>query len=338
MLETGQNWELFGYDMRQLGKHWLAAWRGLLWAHDSPVRKRLDEVVRLRDEQGSALYQAGERCADAPCESEAVLLSDELVLSRSLHLPAVVESDLDSVLALEVNANSPFSADDTGHGWQLVDRDESHLHLVLVIVSMSSVMTYLGRQYDIHDPRAREIWAEVEGKMVLVRGFGEGARESRYRGRVQRCGAMVAASAVLLLLIAVVAAGAKRAEFSQMETLAASAQRDAAQASQMRSALARANKTISASNRIVELHPSPHFELARLTRLLEDDVYIVQFAMDGREIRLRGRAADAASVMQLLTDQPYYAEVTAPQAIVKVGNSGMEQFSLNITLADWVSG
>jgi hypothetical protein len=55
--------------------------------------------------------------------------------------------------------------------------------------------------------------------------------------------------------------------------------------------------------------------------------------MTGREVRLRGRAEDAAAVMQILTGEPDYAEVTAPQAIIKVANTGLEQFSLNLTLA-----
>ncbi len=84
--------------------------------------------------------------------------------------------------------------------------------------------------------------------------------------------------------------------------------------------------------------PSPHLEIARLTALLEDDVSINQFQMSGRQIRLRGRAVDAASVMQKLTDEADYGEVSAPQAIVKVGNTGLEQFSLNINLRPGESG
>ena len=83
---------------------------------------------------------------------------------------------------------------------------------------------------------------------------------------------------------------------------------------------------------MVALYPNPHIEIARLTRLLGDDAYLSQFAMAGTEIRLRGQSADAASVMQLLTDQPEYANVSAPQAIRRVGNSGLEQFFLNMTL------
>lgn len=338
MLESGQNWDLFGYDMRQLGTHWFAAWRGLLWADDSPVRKNLDDVVCLHDEKGSALYQSGALCTQTPFEFEAILLPDELALSKPLRIPLAAESDLVAVLALEVNANSPFSADDTGYGWLIVGRDEAYLHLSLAIVSMSAVMEYVGRQYDLHDSRDREIWVEVNGDMVVVQGFGEYQRDSRYRNRLRRCGIMLVISAAVVLLIAGVAAGAKRAELLHAETLVANTQREAAEASSMRISLAQGNEIIGAANKIVDLYPNPHYEIARLTQLLGDDTHIVQFAMSGREIRLRGRAMDAASVMQKLTNVPAYIEVTAPQAIVKVGSSGLEQFSLNINLGEGVSG
>jgi hypothetical protein len=149
---------------------------------------------------------------------------------------------------------------------------------------------------------------------------------------------MLAISAALVLLIAGIAAGAKRVELLHVETLVANTQREAAEASAMRNSLAQANEIIGAANKLVDLYPNPYYEIARLTQLLGDDAHIVQFAMSGREIRLRGRARDAASVMQKLTNEPAYVEVTAPQAIVKVGNSGLEQFSLNINLGDGVSG
>ena len=338
MLETGQNWELFGYDMRQLGKHWFAAWHDLLWADDSPVRKHLDGVVQLRGENGDALYQAGSISAQAPFESEAILLPDDLVLIRQLRLPANVETYLDSALALEASANSPFATDDTGYGWQLVVRDGDHLQVVLVIVSISTVMAYLARQYDTHDPQAQEIWSEVDGAMVLLRGFGEKKREDKYAKRLLRCGLAIMGCTLILVLILGVAAGAKRAQLLQVETLAGNTQREAAPASQMRSSLAHANEVIGAANDIVDRFPNPHHEIAKLTVLLEDGTSVARFSMNGREIRLQGRAVDAAAVMQKLTDEPTYSEVLSPQAIVKVRNTSLEQFSLNITLRDGESG
>jgi hypothetical protein len=338
MFDSGQNWELFGYDMRQIGKHWLAAWRSLLWGQESPIRRRLDEAVCLHSETGSGLYQAGEPSLPVPHECEAVLLPEELVLTRSLQIPLAAEADIDAVLSMEVRASSPFAADDTGYGWRQLGRGPSDLQIALVIVSMSAVMAYLGRHYDIHDARAREVWADVEGVKVVVNGFGESARESRYRRRLVRCGAMVMGSAVLVLLMAGIAVVAKRVELSQLETMAANTEREAAAASRGRNALAVSNEAIVAANQIAARHPNPHAELARLTHLLGDDAYIVQFSMNGREMRIRGRAVDAAAVMETLTSEPSYLEVTAPQAIVKVAKVGLEQFSLNITLGSEASG
>ena len=228
MLEAGRNWQLFGYDTRALGKYWLGAWRSLWWAEESPVRRHFDEVVCLHREDGAALYQAGRECPPAPFVCEAIALPDDLVLARQLRLPLAVEPDLAAVIALEVSANSPFTGGDTSHGWQVLGRGDEQLRVLLVIVSRSAVMTYLGRQYGIHDARAREVWAQVDGASVVLHGFGEERRETLYRRRLRKCGLMLAAAAALLFTVVAVAAGVKRAELLQIEARAASAQREAA--------------------------------------------------------------------------------------------------------------
>ena len=335
MLEAGQNWELFGYDMRHLGRHWAAAWRDLLWSYDSPVRKRLDEVVSVKGQQGTACYQAGAECAATTAAGcTALLLPEDLVLWKKLQVPASAETELASVLALEVNASSPFTAADTRWGWSLAARDDTSLQLVLVIVSASAVMAYLGRQYDVHDSQAQEIWVAVDGRMVVVLGFGEGRREQRYRTRLLHSVLMLGGVAVLRLAMVGVAAAVKGAELHRLETLSAATMRDAAEASRLKATLARANDTINAANEVVARYPNPHAEIARLTRLLTDDASINSFSMRGTELRLRGRAVNAAAVMEQVTDEPRYAEVTVPQATVRLGDSGQEQFYLNIRVAE----
>ena len=335
MLEAGQNWELFGYDMRNLGRHWVAAWRDLLWSYDSPVRRRLDEVVSVQGQEGTACYQAGAECAASPASGcTALLLPEELVLWKQLQVPASAETELASVLALEVNASSPFTSAATRWGWSVARRDETSLQLVLVIVSASAVMAYLGREYDVHDPRAQEIWVKVDGRMVVVQGFGEDLREQRYRKRLLRAALMVAGVAALLLAMAGAAAAFKSAEVHRLETLSATTMRAAAEATRLKAALARATETISAANEVVARYPNPHAEIARLTRLLGDDASISSFSMNGTELRLRGRAVNAAAVMEQMTDEPRYAEVTVPQATVRLGDSGQEQFYLNIRVAE----
>jgi hypothetical protein len=121
-----------------------------------------------------------------------------------------------------------------------------------------------------------------------------------------------------------------------MEGMLTATTRKAAEASQLKTLLAVANETIVAANEVVARYPNPHAEIARLTKLLGDDTYVSTFSMAGPDIRLRGRAADAALVMQQLTDEPGYGEVQAPQAFSRVAD-GQEQFSLNIRVGEEVA-
>ncbi len=333
MLESGQNWELFGYDMRNVGRHWLAAWRELLFGYDSPLRRRLDETVRLVTPEGEQCYHAGRPVAAAATDCEAVLLPDDLVLARTLILPRAAEAELDAVLALEVTANSPFPADDTGFGWQVLGRDDDQLRVQLDIVSLSSVMTYLANHYDRHDVHAQEVWVREGEVMVVLRGFGEQLREGRYRRRLVRTAATGALALALLLVLFAAAAGFKGAELSRMDSMAGAARQEASEASRMRGALSQANATVAGVNTVLAGMPSPHVELARLTALLGDDVSIQRLRMEGREITLRGRTVDAAAVMQLLIDQPQYVEVVAPGAITLMPGTNLETFQLEIRLA-----
>ena len=330
MFESSQNWELFGYDMRQLGRHFMAAWRELLWAYDSPVRTRLDEPVSLRSPAAATVYQAGLPSGLSEARCSAILLDDDLALSRNLRLPLAVEAELDAVLALEVNANSPFSTEDTGAGWVLNRRDENYIYLTLVIVSLSASMTYISQQYGGHDANAQEVWVDVAGQMAVINGFGESQREQLYRRRLLKVGVMVGAAGLILLLTAGVAAGMKKLEYDHLESVSAETQREAADATQMRSAVSAANETIAAVNQNTANYPSAHFHLGRLTELLGDDAFVERLAINGLEIDVRGRAVDASAIMELLTEQADYREVTAASPIRKIPGTGVEQFHLKV--------
>jgi general secretion pathway protein L len=335
MLEKSQNWELFGYDMRHLGGYWTSAWRDMLWSHDSPVRRRLDEVVTVHTGADTRCYQAGAACEgvlDSDCR--AVLLPDELVLCKQIPVPLQAESELGSLLELEVRSSSPFAAADTRWGWAVVARDEATIQVALAIVSASATMAFLGREYDSHDSHVQEVWVEVAGNMVVVQGFGEDLRERRFRKRLLQSGALIATIGVLLLTIAGVSALFKGAELQRLERIASVTAGAATEASRLKSLLAVANETIVAANEVVAAYPNPHAEIARLTRLLGDEASISSFSMAGPEIRLRGRAGDAALVMEELTDEPGYLEVMAPQAITRAGDQ--EQFYLNIQVGEEV--
>ncbi len=333
MLESGQNWELFGYDTRNLWRHLRGAFRDFIWSYDSPLRDRLDEVVRLRDGERESFYHAGRECAPAPVVCEAVLLPDDLVLTRHLRFPLAVEAELEGAIALEASSSSPFAAADTGVGWQVISRDEHFLHVQLVIVSLSAAMAHIGQRYGSHDAHAQEVWVATEARPVVVRGFGESQRENLYRRRLGRVAAMVGIAAALLLVIVVAGAGIKKWELGRLSALEETTRREAADAMRLRSVLGKANETIAAVNEIAAQYPSPHLEMARLTALLEDSAYVERLAIEGGEMDVRGKAADAAEVMELLARQEFYSGVTAGSPIRKLPNTDLEQFHLKIQRA-----
>jgi general secretion pathway protein L len=337
MLQKGQNWDLFGYDVRQLLRLWWSAWREFLWGYDSPVKARLDEGMRVYSEEGQAYYHAGQpvdgKHSLGNVDCEAVLLPESLVLEKMLLLPAAAASEIDQVMAMEVNAYSPFPDNDTGFGWKLVGRDEKQLRVQLAIVSLSTAMSYLGQQYDCHDVRAREVWAHVGGSVIVLSGFGEEKRLARYNKRLQKVASTLAYCSVLVILIFAAAAGSKYVELQQLRNLSDTTKSEASKAIRMRRAILNANETIVAVNDLKSLFPSPHVEMVRLSQLLGDDAYLIHFRMQGSNLDIRGVADDAAVVVEQLTDESAYARVAAPQAITKYFNSDREQFFLNIELA-----
>src|SRR6056297_299563 len=142
MLEKRQNWKIFGFDLRDLLRLWVVSWRNLLWGFESPVLPYLDETVKVFDEEKIRYYRGGVPVNDIEANCSAVLLPEEHFLSRVIFVPVVAESRLDSVIELEVSANSPFSIEDTAYGSSIIRRHGEHLEVGLIIVSRSSVMTY----------------------------------------------------------------------------------------------------------------------------------------------------------------------------------------------------
>ncbi len=322
-----------GYDVRQLGRSWRAAWRDFLWGDESPVRARLDDVVELKDGKRSRYFQAGKLAAQADTPLEALLLGDEQTLVKKLSLPLAASNELEQVIALEVAASSPFPEGDTLHGWRLVSRDSQQLNVVLVIAQRSVALPWLKAQYPHFEPNQQEAWALVDDQPVALTGFGERRRDRRYRRRLHRLALLFAYALLALVLLPGLFALTQSLRLGKIEAVYESAKFAAREASEWRSELAASNALIDAAQSLAAEYPNPHVELARLTALLNDDISLLQFSQRGTSIRMQGNGKNVAEVLQQLTEHPAYAEVTAPQAITKLGNTGLERFMLDLTIA-----
>lgn len=335
MTQNAQQWEFMGYDVRQLGKRWRAAWHDFLWGDESPLRSHFDDVVAVKfapnDTRGTCYFQAGQPTSATAAEFTAQVLPAELVLARCLQLPLAVSADLEAVLALEVAAYSPFPADDTVYGWRVIERTAQVLVVQLAIVSKVSVMSWVNEQRGAGIDE-QEIWAEVDGEMLVISGLGYQRRQHFYRRRLLRTGGLMVWCVVALIGLAGIYAASQYFKLSYVSEQNERIKMDAQQAGDWRTELVSNNEAIAAANELIRSHPSPHSELARLTALLGDDLWLLQFNINGSKIRLQGRGKNAADAMQRLTDHNAYEDVSAPQAITKLGTTGLERFMLDMSV------
>lgn len=339
MLDSSQAWNLFGYDVSQLVTTFKTGWYEFLWGEGSAVREALDEPVSLLDSAGNGnCYRVGLPVDNQNTRSQAVLLPDNLVLARVLKLPAAAEGNLAVVVALEAKASSPFPEDDTCFGWSIRQRRTGTLDVLLVICARSSVMEYLASHHDTHDTHACEVWAEIDGTMQVIAGFGESARQQRYRRRLLRAGGGLAYCLVALVLCFAIATGMKYLDMQRVEAAYDEVRLRAARAVELREALNLGNSRVKAANKMLAERPDFYRELMRLSALLDDETWITLVDIKNGTMRINGQSPNAAAVMQKLTDESAYDEVTAPSAIRKARRSDLENFVLEITFAAKVSG
>ncbi len=338
MLEASQPWSLFGFDIRRGFHYFRAGWNDFLWGDASVVLGTIDEVVAVHQATGEVRYfKAGNvvQSPDSPGDvaARAVVLPDQLVLCKTLSVPAAAEADLASMLALEVTASSPFPKADTCYGWLIGERRANDLQVQLVISSKSAVMAFIAANMERQDVDAYEVWAQAADRMVLVPGFGEAPRLQRNRRRLGRMAMIVAYCLLALMALVALAAGTKYLELLKVRATQQQVEQSASEAVALRTALASSKAMIVEVNGLLAAYPSPRRELQRLSALLDNNTWLGMAEIQGPAIKIEGESNDASAVMKKLLDQPAYARVEAPVAIRKVG-SGLEHFVLKLTLAD----
>ncbi|MBE8718867.1 PilN domain-containing protein [Cellvibrio polysaccharolyticus] len=343
MALTGQQWNLFGYDLRTLPSLWLSAWREVLWSEEAPVRRWLDEPVRVHGSRYQQGVNSDSRIvgSSAGTSSDVIavarILPDDMVLSCWLNLPEKAEGHLLSAIELEVRARSPFPADDTVSGWRIAGRTGGVLRVSLCIASHSAVNAWLHRHLPLEEAEKTEIWAEVDGHPVVLQGFAEDLRNQRYAARLKRLGLWGLCILALSIALMAVPVGLRAIQLDHYESELARVQQASTQAVRFRNALASDNERIAEVNRQFLLANNPHRELVRLTALLDDTVYLNSYEQTTSRIRIDGMAVNAAQLMSLLSDTAWYVDVKAPSAIRREGRIEMERFVLDLTLDSGVA-
>ncbi len=325
-------------DAAALGALLLQPWRELprlpafAWLAPQPA-------VRLLQADGAQSLWVGERRRVAADARELLaapftaveLPADQVLESRVMLPPAMAAADRDDALALQVRLASPFDPADLVWGAREGQTPGEWVALLAsrraVQGRLETVAAELGRG------GAPEVWAfDGQNLPVVLRGFGEAARQRR-SGRGRGLALALLLLALLLLLAAAVTPVLQlRLKAQQAERAEAELQQRLAPVLAQREALAKAQAQLEALRELMAERVDPLSVLDLVTQAVPDDSWLQRLQVQGARVTLSGQTPNAAALMNRLSSQPQVREVRAPAPATRA-LGGRENFTIEFSLA-----
>jgi len=284
------------------------------------------------DTSGDLLLMIGDGDQDV-----VLLLPPELLLRRSITLPSGVGEDLASVLALEMDRQTPFTADQVYFDFVVRERSS-----VTKTICVDLLLTPKARL----DPLLSQL-ASAAVLPVAVSGLDSSGellqgnvlpRERRpQRRRVFGPLNTVLSIAALLLLVA---AGAipilkKQSAIEALEPQVAAAMDAAREGSAIRQNIELLTTGTTALIDRKRAEPTAIRLLDEVTRAIPDHTWIEQVEIHGPEVQLRGQSPSAAAMIALFESSALFDDPQFRSPVTQVSNSSQERFHISVR---WAGG
>lgn len=329
---AGNQWSLFGFDLREAWGAFLAGWREAL---SRPWLAWLvpDEVVRLVGASGEVQFRRGARALASAAASEAVAveLPESLVLESRRLLPLLPSADIERALALHVASMSPFDDQDTVWGWSKEALPGDKLALVVVMASRAQVEAFIASRAAELGGAVPEVWFDP-ARPIIVRGFGERARLRRRARRGLVSAALLVLAAALLLALASVPVIHAHQRADQARAAYEQLQREAQPLLAKKEQLAALTRGMEDLDRQIAAYVAPLPALARLTGAVPDNAMVDRLAFEQGKLRIWGQAEDAAALLNQVGQTRGFYNVRSPSAIQRNARTGKESYAIEMDL------
>ncbi|WP_312528864.1 PilN domain-containing protein [Comamonas sp.] len=345
----------FGLDLNQLKADILKTWRRApQWPPLSWLRPA--QMLRLVPAEGAptVVWESGEPVLKPGREPVfwALELPEHMVLRKTVALPALDPQDCASAAELEVQAISPFAADDLLWGYTELSRSRKAVKLLVVLASRAQTEPYLQAQVaqQLHLQTLKgqskaesleqpEVWVFApERRPVVFQGFGEQARYALGRKRLWWNVAGVALA--VLLLAAIAATPTAQLRMRAIEATHAyegMAAKTADVVAKRDTLIQSADKVAGLSELLAERIDGVQV-LSMLTNVLPDDTALQSARIQGSKVTISGLTENASALMQKLSNQEGVKDVRAPSAATRMGGGNKESFTIELGLDAKVFG
>ncbi|GMU43242.1 MAG: PilN domain-containing protein [Xanthomonadales bacterium] len=282
------------------------------------------EAIAERD----ALTQASERLRpEHEDPRQVLLLPTECTLRRRLTLPLAAEEHLASVLAFEMDRQTPFRADQVYFDHRIARRDAAARSMLVELLAVPrTVLDQLLQGLGNLPLDAADV--AVAG---VPAGFNllPGERRARRVDKRLRLNLILAVSAVALLWLVMLQSLALREQAIERldEELAASrtaAMQSAELKRQLRDAIEGANFLArKKAEQAVTVDV-----LSEITHLVPDDTWLERLSFVQNQVQLQGQSARADKLIGILTKSRCLANPQFQGIITPDGATGKERFTL----------
>jgi general secretion pathway protein L len=256
------------------------------------------------------------------------------ILQKKIVLPIGARNDLDSLLGLEMDRETPFSRDEVYWDYEIRRQDAAagRIEVDLFVIPRTALDPIIAAARSAgFDPSGIEI-STGDNKTTLVR-VGETRRWQWLTADRRLIGLAAAAGVLLVLAIATpfirqqIALGAAE---SAIDSLANGAQ----EAASLRQSVDQNDVAIDFLSRERVKNGSVLAALAAVTRLAPDDTHLTALTLHGGRITITGVSPSAAHLVDLLSKSPDFRDPAFDSPVVQNETGKLETFTISATMTE----
>ncbi|HLF32051.1 MAG TPA: PilN domain-containing protein [Xanthomonadales bacterium] len=289
-----------------------------------------DQDVSLQRQQVRGLLEQQE-ALEVP---RFLLLDAQQVLSKQLLLPAATESNLQQVLAFEMDRQTPFRASDVYYTWKLlgVEKDSGQIRVALFVAPRKPVDAVL------ESLSARGLAASgvdvFDGAQSLgVNLLPPDRRHRVVNPRTRLNLGLAAAALVLLVLVMVESLNFRAGRVSELEVAIADVQDEAREVQRLREQVAETSEAASFLTRRRAASPMAIEVLADITNILPDDTYLDRLVINSSGILMQGKSRNAQQLIEVVNKSTVFEKAAFRGSTRLDAASGLEIFEVNAQVA-----
>jgi len=292
------------------------------WIESFPLQQ---EAVVQRREIHAALEMHGVLEA-----SKFLLLDEAQVLRKELSLPAATESNLQQVLAFEMDRQTPFRAADVYYTWRVLggDKESGQIRVELFVVPRRLVDPSL-EMLGIRGLAASGIDVAQGGATAGINLLPPDKRHRIISPQTRVNYFLAAAALVLLVLVMTQSLQYRAGRVRALESAIEEVQDEAKRVQRLREQVEETSEASSFLTRRRAESPMAIELLADITEVLPDDTFLDRLVISPDAVLMQGKSHNAQQLIEVVNKSESFDNAAFRGSTRLDAASGLEIFEIN---------